>query len=118
MTITLLGEPKSTSHIYHYHCKFGRPSGYMTADGKAIKESYQLQAKSQWRREPIATSLKIAVTLFFGTKRKVDWDNYHKLTMDALTGIVWEDDSLIDTALVEKDYDKEHPRIEITILPV
>jgi len=35
--------------------------------------------------------------------------------MDALTGIVWEDDSQIVEALVKKRYDKENPRIEIVI---
>jgi len=116
MKITLLGEPKSTSHIYHYHCKFGRPSGYMTADGKALKESYQRQAKSQHHGKPITGPISISVVLYFGTKRKADWDNYHKLSMDALTGIVWEDDAQIVEATVRKEYDKQHPRIEITIV--
>jgi Holliday junction resolvase RusA-like endonuclease len=35
--------------------------------------------------------------------------------MDALTGIVYEDDSQITEAYVVKDYDKENPRIEINI---
>jgi Holliday junction resolvase RusA-like endonuclease len=35
--------------------------------------------------------------------------------MDALTGIVWLDDSQIQTAHVSKYYDKDNPRIELTI---
>jgi hypothetical protein len=27
------------------------------------------------------------VTLYFGTKRKADWDNFHKLSCDALPHI-------------------------------
>ena len=115
MTITLLGEPKSTSHIYHYHCKFGRPSGYMTAEGKALKESYQWQAKSQWHKKPLTGPLQIAIQLYHGTKRKTDWDNFHKLSMDALTGIVWEDDSQVQEANVQKHYDPQNPRIVITL---
>ena len=37
--------------------------------------------------------------------------------MDALTGIVWEDDSQIVEAVVRKNHDKEQPRIVILVLP-
>jgi len=57
----------------------------------------------------------VSVTIFISTKRKADWDNFHKLSMDALTGIVWEDDSQIQQAIVRKCYDKEQPRIEIKV---
>jgi Holliday junction resolvase RusA-like endonuclease len=115
MTIELLGEPKSTSHIYHYHCKFGRPSGYMTADGRKIKESYQWQIKGQYHGKPLAEPLRIAATLFFGTKRVHDVDNYGKLLLDACTGLLWDDDGQIVEMTVRKDYDKARPRIALTI---
>jgi Holliday junction resolvase RusA-like endonuclease len=35
--------------------------------------------------------------------------------MDALTGIVYKDDSQIEQGFVTKYYDKENPRIEIEI---
>jgi hypothetical protein len=35
------------------------------------------------------------VTLYFGTKREADWDNFHKLSCDALNGIAYDDDSQI-----------------------
>jgi Holliday junction resolvase RusA-like endonuclease len=35
--------------------------------------------------------------------------------MDSLTGIVWDDDSQIMRATVEKHKDKQKPRIEIYI---
>jgi Holliday junction resolvase RusA-like endonuclease len=73
-----------------------------------------VQAKAQYHGEPLTSRLEIDVTLFFGRKGKKDWDNFHKLSMDALTGIVWEDDEQIDDAHVHKRYDKENPRIEIT----
>jgi len=38
------------------------------------------------------------------------------LSMDALTGVVWEDDSQIQVAHVYKDFDKDNPRIEIEIV--
>lgn len=113
--LVLKGNPKSTSTIYHYHCKFGTPSGYMTADGKTLKTDYQWQAKSQWKRKILTGDIEVIIRLYFGTKRKCDWDNFHKLSMDALTGIVWADDSQIQRATVEKFYDKNSPRIEIEV---
>jgi len=113
--IVLKGEPKSTGHIYRYTCRGNFPTVYMNSDGKTLKEDYQWQAKSQWKRKPSSKDIEIWVTLYFGTKRKSDWDNFHKLSMDALTGIVWVDDSQIQRATVEKRFDKTNPRIEITI---
>lgn len=109
--ITLLGNPKSSSHIYRFHSR----GGYMTKEGKAIKEDYILQAKQQYKGKPLKGDLFIEIALYFGDKRKRDWDNYHKLSMDALNDIVWEDDVQIQKATVIKGYDKENPRIEIEI---
>jgi Holliday junction resolvase RusA-like endonuclease len=53
--------------------------------------------------------------LYFGTKRRVDWDNYHKISCDALSGVVYDDDSQIRVARDEKAYDAKNPRIEITV---
>jgi Holliday junction resolvase RusA-like endonuclease len=117
MKITLLGEPKSTQSIYKYACRGRHPAMYMTADGKALKDSYALQGASQWAKRPIMEGdIKIDVTVYHGSHRRSDWDNFHKLSMDSLTGIVWEDDSQIIDASVHKRYDPTNPRIEIEIL--
>ena len=113
--IILSGEPKSTGHIYRHACRGGFPSVYMNAEGKKIKEDYIAQAKKQYKGKIISGDVQLVIRLYFGTKRKADWDNFHKLSMDALTGIVWEDDSQIQEVLVIKMYDKEKPRIEIEI---
>jgi Holliday junction resolvase RusA-like endonuclease len=115
VNIILKGEPKSTSHIYKITCKGRFASMYMSREGKAIKESYQWQVKSQWKSKPIETDIAINIKLYFGTKRKSDWDNYNKLSMDSMSGILWKDDSQILKATVEKFYDKENPRIEIIL---
>lgn len=113
--IVLKGSPVTTNRLYATAC-YGRfPTRYMTPTAKKTKEDYQWQAKSQWKQKPLSEDLIIDVRLFFQTKRKCDWDNFHKLSMDALTGIVWQDDSQIQKARVEKLYDKESPRIEIDI---
>lgn len=91
---------------------------YMTSAGKALKEDYQWQALGQFHGEPLSCPLSIVVTIYFPTRRRADWDNFHKLSMDALSGIVWEDDSQIEEARVLKRYDKENPRIEIAIAAI
>lgn len=114
MKIVLLGEPKSTQHIYKMTCRSGFAAMYMSKEGEEIKESYQWQAKSQYMgKQPILGPLWLAINLFMGTKRRCDWDNFHKISMDALSGIIWADDHQIMTAIVRKHYDKENPRIEI-----
>jgi Holliday junction resolvase RusA-like endonuclease len=116
MTITLLGEPKSSQHIYKYHCKFGFPSGYMSAEGKKIKEDYGWQAKSQWKGGVQEGKLSVAINLYFKSKIHHDIDNYGKLLLDSLTGICYTDDRQIEQMMVTKYHDAKNPRIEIEIL--
>lgn len=116
ISITLLGEPKSTSHVYKMTCRGRFATMYMDQMGKALKEDYKWQVKSQFKKKPLKGSLEIWIILYFGTKRRCDWDNFHKLSMDALTGMVWEDDEQILEAHVSKRYDKGKPRIEIEII--
>lgn len=116
--ITLSGNPKSTSHIYAYHCKFGYPCGYMTADGKKLKKQYQDEMWKQ-RTEKIATNpVVLIVNIFFSSKGKHDIDNFSKLILDAGNGILWEDDGLIYKVTVEKRYDKSNPRVELEYVEV
>ena len=116
MTIILTGEPRSTSTIYKYHCKFGFPSGYMSKEGKDLKESYQLEAKSQWKDKPMEGSLIVELKLFFKKGGKHDIDNFSKIILDSLNGIVYEDDGQIEQMTVTKFIDKNNPRAEIEVI--
>jgi Holliday junction resolvase RusA-like endonuclease len=117
-TIVLSGEPKSTQHIYGLACRGRFPQRYMTPAGKRLKWEYQLEARSQWRGKPLTGDIEVSVTLYFGTKRRADWDNFHKLSCDALSGIAYEDDSQIRQVTVALAYDKQKPRIEIAVAPL
>jgi len=88
----------------------------MTKMGKELKESYGWQAKAQWKGKMLVMPVSVTIALYFGDKRARDIDNYHKLSLDALSGIVYADDSQIQKMTVEKFYDKENPRIEIEVL--
>jgi len=86
---------------------------YMTSEGKALKEQYQWEAKSQWKGPKLEGDIRVSVTFYFATKRKRDLDNQNKLILDALTGIAYEDDSQIAEMYLRRAYDKARPRIEL-----
>lgn len=87
----------------------------MTKKGKELKQSYVEQATEQYKKKILSSLLSLEIHLYFGDERVRDWDNFHKISMDSMTGIVWEDDSQIMKSIVEKHKDKENPRIEIYI---
>ena len=113
MKIILPGNPISTNQIYRRHGH----TIYMSNEGKARKEYYQLVAKSQSEgRMPLTRLVKVRIKLFFKDKRVRDIDNYCKILLDSLTGIVWVDDKQIQRMTVEKSIDAVQPRIEIEII--
>lgn len=64
---------------------------YMTADVEAVKEDCQWQARGQFHRAPLGP-LAIVVTIYLPTKRWRDWKNFNKLSIDAISGIISQDD--------------------------
>lgn len=112
MKIILDGNPVSTNQIYRRHGHIM----YMSRQGKQMKESYQWQAKTQCRGFKCVTeAFWITIRLYFGDKRNRDIDNYNKILLDSLTGIVWEDDKQIQKMTIEKFIDLDNPRIEIEV---
>lgn len=116
MIVTLTGEPRSTNHVYKSVCRGSFPSVYLSAEGKALKEAYKWEAKAQWKGKPLGDEVELWVTLYFGTKRRADLDNFNKLLLDSMTGVVYEDDSQIRHLHIERAYDPKKPRIEIEIV--
>ena len=116
MKIILKGNPLSTQHVYKITSRGKFASMYMSAVGVDRKKDYQWQCKSQWKGDPTTLPFEVDVRLFFGDKRTRDIDNYNKLILDAMSGIVYIDDSQIQALHIYKDYDKENPRIEILII--
>ena len=114
-SIILKGDPKSTQNVYRVACTGRFPRMYMSDIGKSIKEDYQLQLKSQWKKKPLKKELSVTIRLYFKQNRKHDVDNFNKIILDSLTGIVWEDDSQIMEILIQKYLDKDDPRAEIDI---
>lgn len=109
--IVLKGQPQSTNHLY----KISNRGIYMSAKGRALKRSYQWQVKSQFALGALTIDLYLEIILFFGDRRKRDVDNYNKILLDSLNGIIYKDDSQIIKLTITKKYDKRKPRIEVGI---
>lgn len=68
-------------------------------------------------KEPFQKAL-VRIKYFFPTRVRHDADNYSgKFLMDGLTkgGVIVDDDLSHVTTMIEGDYDKKTPRVEITI---
>ena len=113
--ITLKGQPLSTNTLYKSVCRGNFPSVYMTSNGKTLKEDYAYQVKKQWKEEMIKGSVTVSLVFFHKTKRKADIDNFNKLILDSLSGVVFEDDSQIIEMYLRKEYDSENPRVTIEV---
>lgn len=108
--ITLKGNQISTQHAYGQRGKIR----YMKKDAKSLKDNYILQAKMQYKGKPIKTSLSVYIRLFFNSNHVRDWDNWHKLSMDSLSNIIYDNDSQVKVATIQMmQADKENPRIEL-----
>jgi Holliday junction resolvase RusA-like endonuclease len=111
-TIVIQGSPKSVNHTYAPGANGRR---YIPAKVKAIKQSMQWQAREQWKGAPITGPVKYTMRFYFKDLLRRDIDNALKMTQDALTGIVWLDDSQVQILTAYKLLDRKNPRVEIDI---
>src|SRR5699024_7378870 len=113
----------------------GMGKGIRMYDPKKVadyKRLVEYEAKKQWAGDVLTSPLHVTITIYRPIpksetiKRKElmesqeilpvvrpDIDNYAKAPLDALNGIVWQDDSQIVRLVSEKFYSHE-PRTEIT----
>lgn len=102
--------PLSTNALYRTF----RGRVLLSKPGRENKEAIAWEARSQYRGLPLGGPLKAEICLRWPTRRKHDLDNI-KALLDALTGIVWEDDDQLIELHLRKEYDKENPGVEIVI---
>ena len=74
--------------------KFGRR--YLTQEGKDYKEAIGYLIKSKYKNKVNEDSKFIVfIDFYFADNRRRDIDDYFKLLLDAVSGIIWADDSQI-----------------------
>lgn len=99
-----------------------------------FKKQLGMMAHLQYKKAPLTGALKVDINFYrhvqssiskkereyrlSGVHRPVvkpDTDNYIKSTLDALNGLLWEDDNQIVDLSAHKYY-SDHPRIEIEVV--
>ena len=110
--ITLTIPNISTNRLYTTHRHTGKR--ILTRQARAIKEAMAWEAKYQYRKPEITREFELRVDLYYPDRRRRDGDNIKGL-LDAMTGILWKDDSLIVAHMVRKHVRPgENPRIELS----
>lgn len=87
----------------------------MTKQAKEYKDSTIIQAKSQYKKQPLKDKLEVTYKYYFPDKRVRDHLNLNKCLNDALNNIIWVDDKQIIVSHHYELYDKDNPRIELEI---
>lgn len=79
------------------------------------EETVGWQARDQFNHRPLLGPLGISFAFFREDRREVDLDNLEKAMLDALQGILYENDSQIKKKSSEYFYDPERPGVEVEI---
>lgn len=81
-----------------------------TLDHEAKIVSYALAAKAR----PMSGPLEVEIWFWMESRRRVDVDNLAKCVLDALNGILWDDDDQVVDLVLHKRYSKEGPHTHIS----
>lgn len=80
------------------------------------KDNLFYEIKEQYKGKLLdKKGVAVYINFYFGDKRKRDVDAYVKVLFDAMSNIVYTDDSLITFFTARKNYDKENPRTEVEV---
>lgn len=111
-TITLLTKPiiVNRKHV------IARNRLILSKEYRDTKEAMQWEIKSQYQGDPVTEAVALNIMFYYGDKRKRDIDAYLKILLDAMSGIVYEDDALITEMHCFKEVDVEKPRTVIQVL--
>lgn len=99
--------PLSTNNMYA-----GRR--VLTSRARATKEALAWEIMAQNKGKMLSGDVDISVDIFWPDRRRRDIDNL-KMLFDAMTGILFEDDSQIRRMLIERHYSSPDPHVDITI---
>ena len=79
-----------------------------------MKEAMGWEAKAQYKGKPLVGDLRVHIDMYVPDRKRRDLDNI-KGVLDALTGILWEDDSQIVDCRTIKVLSPDDPRFEIGV---
>lgn len=116
----ILPLPPSVNKAYANVSAYGRRGRKLTSIAQAWKDTAGYAAKIAARThgwiipEP---DVKIIMQLWawWPDNRKHDMNNLHKLTCDALEGIIYANDNMVLVRDMDFDIDRKRPRLEMVI---
>lgn len=91
-----------------------------SAQYRLTKNQARALAALQWGRlRKLTGDVHLVARCYFPDRRKRDAGNYRKLITDALSGIVYTDDSqIVGETWNRRGIDKDNPRIEVMLFSV
>lgn len=121
MRIVIPGVPPSVNHMYRrFTTKGGRTMNVTTKQAQAWMDVAALQAKmaankSGWVCAPKGTKVVLRMWFWWPSRRRRDTHNATKGLLDALEGIVYEDDQYALPRIIDWGVDRANPRVEIEV---
>lgn len=91
------------------------PIVYKTEEGKIFEKMAKFELKKQYEGKVLTEPIILNVRLFFKDKRRRDIDNYNKGIYDAMTGVIYKDDSQIIKSTTEKIIGCGFEKVEIEV---
>lgn len=86
----------------------------VSSEARQYKNAVRLLAKSKGFSKPYECSVSVSMEVF-RPRRIGDLDNTIKVTLDALQGIAYVDDSQVTAIHAHRNDDKENPRVVVTV---
>jgi crossover junction endodeoxyribonuclease RusA len=111
INFTIPGKPLSTNHMYGQHGK----RRFMYKEGKEYKEKVIKIVKELNPKLLESNDLSIHIKYYFPDNRRRDCSNYEKGLLDALSGLLYKDDSQLQRVILEKFIDKDNARTEVKL---
>ena len=108
--------PVSVNHAYYFK-RFGkRTMKIKTTEAKEFFKFIKSTALAQ-KAELTEGPIEVHITLYFKDNRRRDIDNYQKIMNDALTGVMWKDDSQIFKLITTKENGCDIEMTNVEVMP-
>ena len=119
LSIRIPGEPVSKARAKLRVLPNGKVTSYTPSGTVAAEREIALIAKAHGARPTADLDFRVTMTFRLGSWQRRDIDNLMKLVLDALTGVVWADDSQVRsvTATLERGADPNGTTVVVTALP-
>ena len=93
-----------------------RGGGYTPAIVKAWQNDVAWTAKQEMMDDDMLTGeLSVSMTFMLPDRRKRDLDNLSKGVLDAMNGVVFEDDRQVIELHLRKQYSKDYPGVRVKV---